>query len=242
MTLAAGEQRIAGVAYASDRGVSRVDFSIDDGGTWQPARLLEPMPDTDAMVRWEATFMMPSSGSVTITMRATDGTGDPQTDEFQLPSPTGARAATPSPSAQPLNFNIAKLRSLHFVVERPSSDRVHVRSSRNYNPRAFGQTESRPLNRRVEWPIAGRRSRPSVSRGAGHVLPPFAPLCGRKPAGMAGSSSRQMSRRGTACLTRCLPPCATLAVSPLPALTSAMVHALKLGMIPKYVLRETRME
>jgi hypothetical protein len=33
----------------------------------------------------------------------------------------------------------------------------------------------------------------------------------------------------------CRPP-------PLAALTSAMVHALKLNMIPKYVLRETRME
>ena len=47
-------------------------------------------PGKDAMVRWEGTFEVPSSGSVTITMRATDGLGDPQTDDFQLPQPDGA--------------------------------------------------------------------------------------------------------------------------------------------------------
>jgi hypothetical protein len=33
---------------------------------------------------------MPSSGSVMISVRATDGTGDVQTDDFQLPPPDGA--------------------------------------------------------------------------------------------------------------------------------------------------------
>ena len=44
----------------------------------------------DAMVRWESTFVVPPNGSVTVTMRATDGTGDIQTEEFQLPQPDGA--------------------------------------------------------------------------------------------------------------------------------------------------------
>lgn len=88
--LPAGEQRVAGIAYAGERGLSRVEFSLDYGGTWQTARILEPMPGKDAMVRWEGTFVVPASGSVTITMRATDGLGDAQTDEFQLPQPDGA--------------------------------------------------------------------------------------------------------------------------------------------------------
>ena len=48
------------------------------------------MPGKDAMVRWEAVFVMPPSGNVSITSRATDGTGEVQTDEFQLPQPDGA--------------------------------------------------------------------------------------------------------------------------------------------------------
>ena len=88
--LDAGEQRVAGIAYAGDRGIKNVEFSTDDGGTWRPARLLEPMPGRDAMVRWEGTFSIRQSQSLTITVRSTDGTGDVQTEEFQLPQPDGA--------------------------------------------------------------------------------------------------------------------------------------------------------
>jgi hypothetical protein len=89
-TLDPGEQRIAGVAYAGDRGVRQVDISPDDGVTWLPMGLLEPMPGKDAMVRWEGTFMLPPGASITLTVRATDGTGTEQIDEFQLPQPDGA--------------------------------------------------------------------------------------------------------------------------------------------------------
>jgi len=85
-----GEQRIAGIAYAGDRGVARVEFSSDGGATWLTARLLESMPGKDAMVRWEGSFVVPSGGSAILTVRATDGTGDVQTEEFQLPQPDGA--------------------------------------------------------------------------------------------------------------------------------------------------------
>ncbi len=88
--LTAGEQRVAGIAYAGDRGLSKVEFSTDDGGTWHTAQILESMAGKDAMVRWEGTFVVPASGSVTISMRATDGMGEPQTEEFQLPQPDGA--------------------------------------------------------------------------------------------------------------------------------------------------------
>jgi DMSO/TMAO reductase YedYZ molybdopterin-dependent catalytic subunit len=90
VTLAAGEQRLAGVAYAGDRGIQRVEFSSDDGGTWQSSRILEPMPGKDTQVRWEAMFLLAQGQRLTITVRATDGTGAVQTDEFQLPQPDGA--------------------------------------------------------------------------------------------------------------------------------------------------------
>ena len=40
-TLAPGEHRIAGIAYAGDRGVAYVEFSADGGRTWEVAELLE---------------------------------------------------------------------------------------------------------------------------------------------------------------------------------------------------------
>jgi MFS family permease len=89
-SLPPGEQRVAGIAYAGDRGISKVEFSTDDGASWQPTQIIEPMPGKDAMVRWQAVFIMPPSGSLSITTRATDGTGEIQTDEFQLPQPDGA--------------------------------------------------------------------------------------------------------------------------------------------------------
>jgi len=42
------------------------------------------------MVRWESSFALPARSKSTITVRATDGTGDVQTEEFQLPQPDGA--------------------------------------------------------------------------------------------------------------------------------------------------------
>ncbi|HLZ27773.1 MAG TPA: molybdopterin-dependent oxidoreductase [Chloroflexota bacterium] len=88
--LTAGPQRVAGIAYAGARGVQAVELSTDDGGTWRPAAILEPMPGKDAMIRWETALMLPAATTVTLTVRATDGNGDVQTEEFQLPQPDGA--------------------------------------------------------------------------------------------------------------------------------------------------------
>ena len=41
-TLPAGRHRVAGVAYAGDRGVRTVEYSADGGETWREAELLEP--------------------------------------------------------------------------------------------------------------------------------------------------------------------------------------------------------
>jgi hypothetical protein len=48
------------------------------------------MAGKDTMVRWEATLALPVVASLTITVRATDGAGNVQTEEFQLPQPDGA--------------------------------------------------------------------------------------------------------------------------------------------------------
>jgi DMSO/TMAO reductase YedYZ molybdopterin-dependent catalytic subunit len=88
-TLPAGPQRVAGISYAGDRGISLVEISTDGGGRWQTCSFIEPMADRDTMVRWQTTVLLGSGEQVTITVRATDGTGEVQTDDFQLPQPNG---------------------------------------------------------------------------------------------------------------------------------------------------------
>jgi hypothetical protein len=88
-TVPAGTQRVAGIAYASDRGVSTVELSADGGRTWTTARLLEPQPGPDAWVRWESTFEVASGASVDLVSRATDGQGVLQQEAFSLAQPDG---------------------------------------------------------------------------------------------------------------------------------------------------------
>src|SRR5947209_4440942 len=87
-SLASGPQRVAGIAYAGDRGIRRVEVSADGGATWQPASLLEAAAGKDAMVRFEATFQMADT-PLTLVVRATDGAGAVQPDDFGLPAPDG---------------------------------------------------------------------------------------------------------------------------------------------------------
>lgn len=88
-TLPAGQQRIAGIAYASNRGISQVEYSADGGATWAVANLLEPQPGPDAWVRWEGSFMLPAGQTVQLVSRATDGQGTLQQETFSLAQPDG---------------------------------------------------------------------------------------------------------------------------------------------------------
>jgi DMSO/TMAO reductase YedYZ molybdopterin-dependent catalytic subunit len=85
----AGDVRVAGVAYAGDRGVDKVEISPDGGQTWQPTRFLEQPPAADVLVRWETSVALAPGDAVTLVVRVTDGTGEVQTDEFSLPQPDG---------------------------------------------------------------------------------------------------------------------------------------------------------
>jgi DMSO/TMAO reductase YedYZ molybdopterin-dependent catalytic subunit len=88
-TLSAGLQRIAGVAYAGNRGIQAVEISADEGMTWSPAKFIDPAAGKDAWTRWELMVNLPPGSRVTLVVRATDGTGAVQTEEFKLPQPDG---------------------------------------------------------------------------------------------------------------------------------------------------------
>ncbi|HJP88270.1 MAG TPA: molybdopterin-dependent oxidoreductase [Candidatus Limnocylindrales bacterium] len=86
--LKAGHVPVAGVAWAPDRGVSKVEVRIDQGD-WAPAKLSAAISKAtwvQWLYDWDAT-----PGSHVIEVRATDGTGEVQTDQETPPPPDGAR-------------------------------------------------------------------------------------------------------------------------------------------------------
>jgi DMSO/TMAO reductase YedYZ molybdopterin-dependent catalytic subunit len=88
--LPAGRHRVAGIAYAGDRGVASVEISTDNGQSWRPTVFLEPAPGKDAWVRWEGVVELSAGGDIRVFARALDGTGQYQPSDFTLPAPNGA--------------------------------------------------------------------------------------------------------------------------------------------------------
>jgi DMSO/TMAO reductase YedYZ molybdopterin-dependent catalytic subunit len=86
----AGRVAIAGVAWAPDRGVSKVEVAID--GAWQEAQMTTPISKAtwvQWLFAWDATAA--GLGNHTIEVRATDGSGQVQPAERTPPAPDGAR-------------------------------------------------------------------------------------------------------------------------------------------------------
>lgn len=80
---------IGGVAFAGDRGISRVELSTDDGETWRDADEINRVGPLSWAI-WRTLWTPPDSGTYELVVRATDGTGDLQTDEGADPVPDGA--------------------------------------------------------------------------------------------------------------------------------------------------------
>jgi hypothetical protein len=86
--ITAGRQAIAGVAWAPDRGISKVEVQVD-GGDFREAMLSTPISNATWVqwrLDWDAT-----PGDHTIVVRATDGKGELQTVDRTRPDPDGAR-------------------------------------------------------------------------------------------------------------------------------------------------------
>ena len=85
--MTAGTIPIAGVAWAQNVGIERVEVSIDDG-PWQTATLSTAVND-DSWVQWfyewEAT-----SGSHYVTVRAVNRAGEMQIEEAASIAPNGS--------------------------------------------------------------------------------------------------------------------------------------------------------
>jgi DMSO/TMAO reductase YedYZ molybdopterin-dependent catalytic subunit len=86
-TIAAERRMIAGVAWAPNRGISKVEVAVDEG-EWTEAELSEPL-SIDAWRQWAVPFDF-TAGTHTIRVRATDGTGSLQPEAIAPPAPSGA--------------------------------------------------------------------------------------------------------------------------------------------------------
>ncbi|MEP7072209.1 MAG: molybdopterin-dependent oxidoreductase, partial [Verrucomicrobiota bacterium] len=80
---------LRGMAIGGDRGISKVEISADDGGTWQEATINQP----GTKISWSLwTFMWtpPREGEHAFLVRATDGNGTLQISEYRDQVPDGA--------------------------------------------------------------------------------------------------------------------------------------------------------
>jgi DMSO/TMAO reductase YedYZ molybdopterin-dependent catalytic subunit len=79
---------IAGVAFGGDRGIQRVEVSVDAGQSWRPARVKVAM-GTHTWVLWAFQWRPTAAGTVTLMVRAVDGIGVVQPTGPRPPLPDG---------------------------------------------------------------------------------------------------------------------------------------------------------
>ncbi|HYL07678.1 MAG TPA: molybdopterin-dependent oxidoreductase [Candidatus Udaeobacter sp.] len=84
-----GTISVAGIAFAGERGVSKVEYSTDGGTTWNVADADAPLSPL-TWVLWRATWTPTSEGAYTLMVRATDRTGRLQESRASGSYPSGA--------------------------------------------------------------------------------------------------------------------------------------------------------
>jgi DMSO/TMAO reductase YedYZ molybdopterin-dependent catalytic subunit len=80
---------VGGIAFAGNRGIQKVEVSVDGGTIWHEANLQPPLSQ-DAWVLWSWQWTPLLLGQYTLVCRATDGTGEQQTSREQGTVPNGA--------------------------------------------------------------------------------------------------------------------------------------------------------
>ena len=84
-----GEATIAGIAFAGDRGISKVEVSTDGGKTWEEATIKAPLsPITWTL--WHKQWGASQAGKHKVVVKATDGLGVTQTAQYAPPAPDGS--------------------------------------------------------------------------------------------------------------------------------------------------------
>jgi DMSO/TMAO reductase YedYZ molybdopterin-dependent catalytic subunit len=80
---------IAGIAWAGDRGISKVEVTTDGGNAWHPAMLKDAIGPY-AWRLWAYRWQPGKTGTAQVACRATDGAGTTQPPRHRDPYPAGA--------------------------------------------------------------------------------------------------------------------------------------------------------
>ncbi len=80
---------LQGIAFAGDRGIDRVEISLDGGSSWQDCELIEG-GEPGVWGIWTYEWSSPTAGKHTLMARSTDGAGAVQTSVAQGVFPDGA--------------------------------------------------------------------------------------------------------------------------------------------------------
>jgi hypothetical protein len=86
--VASGAIGFEGISFAGDRGVQKVELSLDGGGTWLPAELQPPLGPL-TWVFWKQTSQL-QPGTYRVLVRATDGASQTQSNRQTDTFPAGA--------------------------------------------------------------------------------------------------------------------------------------------------------
>ncbi|PZR77218.1 MAG: hypothetical protein DLM73_00175 [Chthoniobacterales bacterium] len=86
--VAANGIAVRGVAFGGDRGISRVEISVDDGATWQEAKLDYPGTKL-TWALWSYDWRPATPDDYTLVVRATDGEGEVQELDEDRPFKSG---------------------------------------------------------------------------------------------------------------------------------------------------------
>ncbi|HZD71081.1 MAG TPA: molybdopterin-dependent oxidoreductase, partial [Actinomycetes bacterium] len=84
-----GQTTIAGVAWAGERGIRRVEVSFDGGRSWAPATLRRELARA-TWRQWRLPWRPAATGKVQLQVRAIDGLGRQQIAAPAPPHPSGA--------------------------------------------------------------------------------------------------------------------------------------------------------
>ncbi len=84
-----GTISLGGVAFAGTRGISKVEYSVDNGARWNVATFDAPLSPLTWVI-WQASWTPSAEGSYTLKVRATDGAGKLQDKSEAGSFPSGA--------------------------------------------------------------------------------------------------------------------------------------------------------
>lgn len=84
-----GEATIAGIAFAGDRGISKIEVSTDGGASWERAEI-KPALSPISWVLWQKRWRLAQPGRHKVIVRATDGRDQTQTSQYAPPAPSGS--------------------------------------------------------------------------------------------------------------------------------------------------------